>query len=148
MHLLPSRWYAFDYSTSAWIFFAVLAALACLATLLRLREKPVLLTRALTACSWTTLGIVLLGHALTIWILSVDPQRNATALPLPQPFAFLALPLTTALLAWLPIYLGLVGGALMLARRSRLSPALVAFATLVAAYSVWVKPWIGYIIAD
>lgn len=85
----------------------------------------------------------LVAHTLTAWVLEVDPSRNQSGIPLPEPFSALAALLTLALHLAGPLFVGVAAAQVVRAVRGRKLDGLTVLASLVALYVAWVVPWIG-----
>lgn len=96
----------------------------------------------------TLFAIATIVHALTIWILRVDPHRDSGDVPLPFAFALLSA-WTTMLLYFVAPVAGayVVVRALLALPQWRRRPAYAAFA-LMAAYAIYIAPWATSIVAD
>ena len=93
-------------------------------------------------------ALAVVVHAVTIWILIVDPHRNSGNIPLPFVIGLVA--------AWASVILHFAApicGAYVLVRALlafpdwRRRPSYVAFA-LMAAYAMYIAPWAVSISAD
>jgi hypothetical protein len=94
------------------------------------------------------LGTATLAHALTGWILRVDPTRSTGTVPLPEPFAFIASSLIVFLLFMGPKMSGLIlGHAVMHFKHWKTDPRGLAF-VLVSIYATFITPWIAVVICD
>lgn len=89
-----------------------------------------------------------LGHLLTLWILAVDPSRNASGVPLERPFDELAHNINFLLHLLGPVFVGFAAAQLVLALRARRLNGWAIFSLLVGLYIAWLTPWMGVIVWD
>lgn len=99
-------------------------------------------------CSVVLLATAVLGHILTGWILSVDPSRASGDIPLPQPFAFFAASVSIFLVLIGSLIAAFIAGhSLLQIRKLRKVPLSLAF-IFIAAYSIYITPWIIVVVWD
>jgi hypothetical protein len=99
-------------------------------------------------CSIVLLVTAVLGHILTGWILSIDPTRASGNIPLPKPFAFLAESIAIFLVLIGPLVAAFIAGhSLLRIRDWRKALHSLAF-ILIAAYAVFITPWIVVVVWD
>lgn len=95
-----------------------------------------------------TLGLAVLAHALTAWVLALDTHRDAGRIPLPAPFGAIAAGANLVLIVVAPLFGGAVLGALLAGAGRVERRALLVLALLVAAYALWISPWVAYVLFD
>ena len=99
-------------------------------------------------CSVVLLATAVLGHILTGWILSIDPSRASGDIPLPEPFAFLSANVSIFLVLIGPLVASFIAGhSLIQIRDLRKAPHSLAF-ILIAAYAIYITPWICVVVWD
>lgn len=142
------QWSWSAYSTIGQVSLGVLVVVGLAAGTWLSMWKPALYVPALRLASWMVMLAALVAHALTAWVLEVDPSRNQSGIPLPEPFSALASMLTLALQLAGPLFVGVAAAQIVRAVRDRKLDGMTVLAPLVALYVAWVVPWAGGIMWD
>lgn len=142
------RWSWHHYSMTGRAVFASLITLGLVLGLWILRRWPRSHARIVRLGSWGTLLSLAIAHALVVWVLRLDPNRDQTGIPLPPPFNLLADFLLLLLTLVGPIIVGLAASQLSSSIRERKVDLSTVIAVLVALYVVWAEPWVGVVLWD
>lgn len=141
---LPVEWWALDlnaFGTSLWTWTGACGVVLGFVAAARLRQA-----RAVVSGAGWVLAIVLAAHALTVWLLAVDPARGGLSLPGPADWVLGGL--AVFLMTCGPFVFGALLGAAADAFVRRGRPGVGALATCVSVYALWIAPWVVGVYCD
>jgi hypothetical protein len=145
--MFPSGWYGFVLSRAGWISLLGLVIVGFMLARTLLRRWPVAWPRTLGLLASAALLLTLCAQLLTMWILRIDPERATETIPLPPVFQDSTILMTVALCVVSPVLCGFLLGGLA-SPTGRQSRSMATFGAAVAAYSIWVLPWVVHVVFD
>lgn len=145
MQYFPSSWYIWTLSSSGKLLVGTLVVTGLLVGYW-IAKRPRLLSVAwLPGCG--VAGLAIVGQVLTAQILAIDPHRDLGRVPLSPVLAWLASVGAVVLSFGAPLMVGVAAGLVVFAR-NRAARAWAAALALCTVYSMWLAPWILYVVAD
>ncbi len=128
---------------------ALFGTLAILGLVVGICHSPIRWQRHARIVAWVLCALSIVAHALVLAVLRIDPRRDTGTVPLPEPFASIAPTMAIGLLVLAPLLGGWLFG-LSVRRVLGGGPAISAAAAqvAVAAYAIYISPWVVAIVFD